>query len=75
MDLSKIFPHPADVIAQDAARYRRLSVEQRLDRLFAMVEAGQTLLSPQQRQIHQQLKTRAEVEWQVAQAKVAARHE
>lgn len=75
MDWPYQFPHPADVIAAEAQRYRRMSVEQRLNRLIAMVDAGQGLLSTSQRQKHQQLKARLEEQWISALMKVAVDHE
>jgi hypothetical protein len=75
MDWPYKFPHPADVIAEDAAETLSLPFEDRLDRLLAMISAGRALASdPQARETHRRLKERQEAEWQRAHREVFERH-
>jgi hypothetical protein len=39
------FPHPADVIAEEAARFRKLSPEQRVHQIMEMVEIAERQLA------------------------------
>jgi ABC-type lipopolysaccharide export system ATPase subunit len=45
MDGPYKFPHPADVIAEEAARFRRLSGAERVNALMEMVEVAERQLA------------------------------
>jgi hypothetical protein len=45
MDWPVKFPHPADVIAEDAERFRRLSPEERVREIVDMAEVANRLLT------------------------------
>lgn len=68
------FPRHADVIAADAARVRHLTTSERLERLFALVESGQSLMSPMRLELHNRLRNASELAWQHAQREVLLRH-
>ena len=75
MDWPYHFPHPADVIAEEAERTRRLSVEDRLAQLAELVAAGELLVEhPAARLLDRRLRQRSEAAWRRAQREVFARH-
>ncbi len=67
------FPRHADVIAADVERFRHLTVSQRLERLFALIDDVQLLMSPEQRANHRQLTDESEAAWQSAQREMFLR--
>jgi len=76
MDLSKIFPHPADVIAQDAARYRELSAVDQSRHLFGLIASTEAFLAdPLHRAKMEKLLDDAETAWRNAHRAVFASHE
>jgi hypothetical protein len=45
MDSPYQFPHPADVIAEEAGRFRKLSAEERVHQIMEMVEVAERQLA------------------------------
>ena len=75
MDWPYHFPHPADVIAREAEKTRRLSIESRLAQLADLIAAGELLArSSASSDVNRRLRRRAEAEWQQAQREVFAAH-
>jgi len=68
------FPHPADVIAEEAERNRHLSISDRLDRMMDLYAAGRELADQTAWDRHQRLKEGAETEWRTAHLQVFKRH-
>ena len=68
------FPDPDEVIAEQARLLRELSVAQRLDRLFALVDGGRSLQSTEQRQTHLRLKNDSESDWRRIHEELFASH-
>ena len=67
------FPRHADVIAAEVERFRHLTVSQRLERLFALIDDVQSLMSPEQRANHKELTEKSESAWQSAHREVFLR--
>jgi hypothetical protein len=59
MDLPYQFPHPADVIAEETVRFRRLSAEARVRAIMEMVEIAerQLAMSPRRQAILAQIES------------------
>ena len=76
MDWPYQFPHPADVIAEEAERTRHLSFEERFDRLMDVIRAGQALLdsNPALREAYRRHKEESEAAWQRAHREVIERY-
>lgn len=69
------FPHPADVIADEAKRTQQLSVEERMDLLLAMIGTGWALAHRSPTWVAQgRFKRRQEVEWNRAHSEAFKRH-
>lgn len=75
MDSPIRFPHPADVIADEARAFQGMSVEERLNRVLKLIASGRRLLrgSPG-REGRQIAKDRAEADWQRSHREVFKRH-
>jgi hypothetical protein len=75
MDIPIRFPHPADVIAEEAERFRRLSPPERVRELIEVVEVGLRQLqeSPRRSEIEAQI-LESEEAWQESQRRVFKRH-
>jgi hypothetical protein len=75
MDWPYKFPHPADVIAEEAAKTACLPFEERFMRLLDLIAAGDAIaINPTTRDAHRRLKERSEAEWQRANREVFERH-
>jgi hypothetical protein len=75
MDGRYEFPHPADVIAENAGRTLGLPFEERFDRLLALIATGRAIrLDPAVRQASLRYKDRMEAEWQHAHRRVFERY-
>jgi len=69
------FPHPADVIAEEAERFRRLSVAERAREFAEVLEVGRRQLeeNPRRAEIEAQI-LESELAWQAAQRRVFNRY-
>ena len=75
MDFPILFPHPADVIADQAREYQRLSIEMRLNRILELIKSGRALLRNSPGEDGRRLaKERSEADWQQAHREVFERH-
>jgi hypothetical protein len=75
MDEQIKFPHPADVIAEDAERFRRLTAEERVREVVDMAEVANRLLAASPRRAAILLQIEAdERAWQDAHRRVFERH-
>lgn len=75
MDSPIVFPHPADVIAEEARVFQKLSVEERLNRVLKLIATGRRLLSGSPGEAGRRIaKDRAEADWQRAHREVFKRH-
>lgn len=76
MDFPILFPHPADVIAEEAERFRALSPAERSRELIEVIEVGLRQLqdSPRRSAIEDQIRESEEA-WQEAQQRVFKRYE
>ena len=75
MEIPIRFPRPADVIAEQALRFRRLSVEEQAREFAEVLEAGFQQLRghPRRAAIEAQI-LESELQWQEAQQRVFKRH-
>jgi hypothetical protein len=69
------FPHPADVIAEEAERFRSLSVAERAREFAEVLEVGRRQLeeNPRRAEIEAQI-LESELAWQEAQRRVFKRY-
>ena len=69
------FPREADVVYEQAQRYRRLPPAQRLSAIFDLIATGLKMMdqSPHRAARHR-LRKASEVEWQRAQKELFARY-
>jgi hypothetical protein len=69
------FPHPADVIAEEAERFRSLSVAERAREFAEVLEVGRRQLeeNPRRAEIEAQI-LESELAWQAAQRRVFKRY-
>lgn len=75
MDFPILFPHPADVIADQAREYQQLSVEHRLSRVLQLISSGRSLLQGSPGEDGRRIaKERAEADWQRSHREVFERH-
>ena len=75
MDFPIKFPHPADVIAEEAERFRSLSVAERAREFAEVLEVGRRQLeeNPRRAEIEAQI-LESELAWQAAQRRVFKRY-
>lgn len=75
MDIPYKFPHPADVIAEEAAKTLTLPFEKRFMRLMDLIAAGEALsINQMARDAHRRLKERSKADWQMAHREVFKRY-
>src|SRR5437762_1102283 len=75
MDIPVQFPHPADVIAEEAERFRRLSPAERGREFAEVLEVGMRQLQDNPRRAEvEALILDSELAWQEAQRRVIERH-
>jgi len=69
------FPHPADVIAEEAERFQSLSVVERAREFAEVLEVGRRQLeeNPRRAEIEAQI-LESELAWQAAQRRVFKRY-
>ncbi len=69
------FPNPADVIADEAARFRRLSSSERARVFIEVLEVGRRQLerSPRRAEIERQI-LESELAWQDAHRRIIEQH-
>jgi hypothetical protein len=75
MEIPIRFPHPADVIAEEAERFRRLTPAEQAREFAEVIEVGirQLQSSPRRAEIEAELLT-GELAWQAAQRRVFKRN-
>jgi hypothetical protein len=75
VDIPVIYPHPADVIAEEVERFRRLSIAERLEHLARLVASGRSFSKSGSNEIGRQNdEDRLEAEWQQAHREVFERY-
>jgi hypothetical protein len=75
MDWPYKFPHPADVIAEEAAKARGLSDEERLVRQLNLIATGRTFAGGSAaREVYRRHKDRLKADWQRAHREVFERY-
>ena len=75
MEIPIKFPHPADVIAEEAERLQRMTIAQRLEHLARMVTSGRSFGNGASNVIGRRNdKDRLEAEWQQAHREVFERY-
>jgi hypothetical protein len=75
MEIPIKFPHPADVIAAEAVRFRRMSIPEQAREFAEVIEIGlqQLYHNPRRAEIEAQI-LQSELDWQEAHRRIFQRH-
>lgn len=69
------FPHPADVIAEHAARCRNMSMSDRLEKMFGIYGFGRHMAQVRPLNDYRRLNNQAHLTWRSAMEQVFTKHE